>query len=119
MQALKGEQPVYFNLCMHFANIFISGVRLVVHYCKSNYSIHLQARTDHDSVQTHYMKGIEFHTNFSPQSCSRNISHMAATLGAGEQDDDVFEALAKHEAVTVGGTYDVCFCDTFGITLFF
>jgi hypothetical protein len=32
---------------------------------------------------------------------------MAATLGAGEQDDDVFQALAEYDAVTVGGTYDV------------
>jgi hypothetical protein len=32
---------------------------------------------------------------------------MAATLGAGEQDYDVFQALAQNNAVTVGGTYDV------------
>lgn len=32
---------------------------------------------------------------------------MAATLGAGEQDDDVFQAIAKYDAVTVGGTYAV------------
>jgi hypothetical protein len=32
---------------------------------------------------------------------------MAATLGAGAQDDEVFQALAKYNAVTVGGTYKV------------
>jgi hypothetical protein len=32
---------------------------------------------------------------------------MAATLGAGAQDDEVFQALAPHNAVTVGGTYKV------------
>lgn len=53
------------------------------------------------------MKGLDFHDSYTPQSCSRNVSHMAATLGAGEQDDDVFQALAKHNAVTVGGTFDV------------
>ncbi|KAJ4357192.1 uncharacterized protein N0V89_001767 [Didymosphaeria variabile] len=31
---------------------------------------------------------------------------MAATLGAGEQDYDLFQALARYHAVTVGGTYD-------------
>ena len=55
------------------------------------------------------MKGIEFHESYTPQSCSHNVTHMAATLGAGEQDYDVFQALAKHNAVTVGGTYDVGF----------
>ncbi|KAL5398719.1 hypothetical protein PMIN02_001246 [Paraphaeosphaeria minitans] len=57
-------------------------------------------------IHTHHMKGIEFYEAYTPQSCSRNVTHMAATLGAGEQDDDVFQALAKHQAVTVGGTYD-------------
>jgi hypothetical protein len=32
---------------------------------------------------------------------------MAATLGAGAQDDETFQALAKYNAVTVGGTYKV------------
>jgi hypothetical protein len=32
---------------------------------------------------------------------------MAAMLGAGEQDDDVFQTIAKYNAVTVGGTYAV------------
>ncbi|KAF1954516.1 FAD-binding domain-containing protein [Byssothecium circinans] len=57
-------------------------------------------------ISTHYMKGFKFHRNYIPQSCSQNNSHMAATLGAGEQDDDVFQAMAKHNAVTVGGTFD-------------
>jgi hypothetical protein len=53
------------------------------------------------------MKGLEFHQKYTPQSCPRNVTHMAATLGAGEQDDDVFQAIAKYDAVTVGGTYAV------------
>jgi hypothetical protein len=61
----------------------------------------------YNSIQTHHIKGAEFHTSYSPQSCSSNVTHMAATLCAGEQDDDVFQALVKYDAVTVGGTYDV------------
>lgn len=53
------------------------------------------------------MKGLEFHNDYTPQSCPSNVTHMAATLSAGEQDDDVFQALAKYNAVTVGGTYKV------------
>jgi hypothetical protein len=60
---------------------------------------------DH-SIHTHWMKGLDFHKEYTPESC-RNISHMAVTLGAGEQDDDVYQALAKYDAVTVGGTFDV------------
>jgi hypothetical protein len=62
-----------------------------------------------DSIQTAYMKGVEFHQSYTPQGCSGNVSHMAATLGAGEQDKDVFQALAEYDAVIVGGTYDVRF----------
>ncbi|KAJ4354942.1 hypothetical protein N0V95_003351 [Ascochyta clinopodiicola] len=51
------------------------------------------------------MKSFEFHNSYNPQSCPKNSSHMAATLGAGAQDDETFQALAKHNAVTVGGTY--------------
>ncbi|PSN71419.1 FAD binding domain protein [Corynespora cassiicola Philippines] len=57
-------------------------------------------------IHTHYMKGLEFHDQYVPKSCSTNMSHMAASLGAGEQDDDVFQALAKYNAATVGGTFD-------------
>jgi hypothetical protein len=52
------------------------------------------------------MKGVDFHSSYIPQSCSANHSHMAATLGAGQQDDETFQALAAHNAVTVGGTFD-------------
>jgi hypothetical protein len=68
-----------------------------------------RSSTHQDRVHTHHMKGIEFHKKYSPQSCPRNVTHMAATLGAGEQDSDIFQALAKYNAVAVGGTYDVCF----------
>ncbi|KAH7067445.1 hypothetical protein BKA63DRAFT_424441, partial [Paraphoma chrysanthemicola] len=57
------------------------------------------------SIATGSMKGLEFHESFLPRRCSADRSHMAATLGAGAQDDETFQALAKHNAVTVGGTY--------------
>jgi hypothetical protein len=53
-----------------------------------------------------HMKGVDFHNSYTPQSCSPNHSHMAATLGVGQQDDETFQALAKYNAVTVGGTFD-------------
>ncbi|KAF2183999.1 FAD binding domain protein [Zopfia rhizophila CBS 207.26] len=57
-------------------------------------------------ISTHHMKGLEFHQSYIPHSCAGNSSHMAASLGAGEQDDDVFQALAKYNAVAVGGTFN-------------
>ncbi|KAG9194317.1 hypothetical protein G6011_04352 [Alternaria panax] len=57
-------------------------------------------------VGTGEMKSIGFHHLYAPQSCSGNQSHIAATLGAGQQDDETFQALAKRNAITVGGTFD-------------
>ncbi|KAB2102362.1 hypothetical protein AG0111_0g9634 [Alternaria gaisen] len=57
-------------------------------------------------IATGEMKGVDFHESYTPQSCSANHSHMVATLGAGQQDDETFQALAKYNAVTVGGTFD-------------
>jgi hypothetical protein len=78
--------------------------RFVVSYGKLTI---LKLEAYYTSIHTHYMKGLEFYQEYTPQSCPRNITHMAATLGAGEQGDDVFQAIAKYNAVTVGGTYAV------------
>ncbi|KAB8069122.1 hypothetical protein BDV29DRAFT_161738 [Aspergillus leporis] len=55
------------------------------------------------SIWTHHMKDIQYHEKFTPQSCSSNRTHMAATLGAGVQDGDLYAAMAKHNAIAVGG----------------
>lgn len=63
-----------------------------------------------NSVWTHNLKKIQFHENFQPESClSKNHTHMAATLGAGVQDGELFKAMAEHHAIAVGGTNFVCF----------
>jgi hypothetical protein len=45
---------------------------------------------------------------FQPQSCKAqlrgNETQMAATLGAGVQDGELFKAMSKHNAIAVGGT---------------
>ncbi|KAI0479882.1 hypothetical protein F4859DRAFT_530027 [Xylaria cf. heliscus] len=59
------------------------------------------------SIWTHHMKKIEFHDDFKPQACfnGTNISkQMAATLGAGVQDGELFAEMANHNAIAVGGT---------------
>ncbi|KAF4219238.1 hypothetical protein CNMCM6805_006951 [Aspergillus fumigatiaffinis] len=54
-------------------------------------------------IWTHHMKDIQYHENFTPRSCSSNRTHMAATLGAGVQDGELYAAMAKHNAIAVGG----------------
>ncbi|KAI2907944.1 CAZyme family AA7 [Aspergillus niger] len=64
------------------------------------------------SIWTHHLKKIQFHEHFQPSQCSKinstavtaNQTTMAATLGAGLQDGELFAALAKHNATAVGGT---------------
>ncbi|KNG90956.1 hypothetical protein ANOM_000697 [Aspergillus nomiae NRRL 13137] len=60
------------------------------------------------SIWTHNLKQIQFHETFQPQSCETqtgvNESQMAVTLGAGVQDGELFKAMAKHNAIAVGGT---------------
>ncbi|GFF31211.1 FAD binding domain protein [Aspergillus udagawae] len=61
------------------------------------------------SIWTHHMKEIQFHERFQLHQCSKlgsggNATFMAATLGAGVQDGEMFAALAKHNATAVGGT---------------
>lgn len=45
------------------------------------------------------MKGFEFHEEFRP--CQE--PSMAATIGAGIQDGELYDNLAKHNAIGVGG----------------
>ncbi|KAF2964044.1 hypothetical protein GQX73_g9539 [Xylaria multiplex] len=59
------------------------------------------------SIWTHYMKNIEFHKDFKPQGCFNGTGpskQMAATLGAGVQDGELFAEMANHDAIAVGGT---------------
>ncbi|KAF7173040.1 hypothetical protein CNMCM5623_005141 [Aspergillus felis] len=58
------------------------------------------------SVWTHNIKSFHFHTSFIPHSCNptRQNSQMAATIGAGMQDGELFAKMAEHNAVSVGGT---------------
>ncbi|KAF7128693.1 hypothetical protein CNMCM5793_003544 [Aspergillus hiratsukae] len=62
------------------------------------------------SIWTHHMKHIQFHHDFHSQSCSGRSSqhqhHLAATLGAGVQVGELFRAMAKHNAIAVGGCND-------------
>lgn len=57
------------------------------------------------------MKSFVFHETFQPTGCSVNASRrgarMAATIGAGIQDRELFEALAGHNAFGTGGTNKV------------
>ncbi|KAJ5593364.1 hypothetical protein N7537_010268 [Penicillium hordei] len=55
------------------------------------------------SIWTHNMKNIQYHQMFTPQSCLSNKTGVAATLGAGVQDGELFAAMAKHDAIAVGG----------------
>ncbi|KAI3533997.1 hypothetical protein CSPX01_12348 [Colletotrichum filicis] len=60
------------------------------------------------SIWTHHMKSFVFHEIFQPVGCSFNASkqdeQMAATIGAGLQDGELFEALAGHNAFGTSGT---------------
>ncbi|GKZ16856.1 hypothetical protein AbraIFM66951_006348 [Aspergillus brasiliensis] len=59
------------------------------------------------SIWTHHLKKIQFHEHFHPRQCNATTNRtttMAATLGAGVQDGEMFAALAKHNVTAVGGT---------------
>ncbi|KAJ5425253.1 hypothetical protein N7465_000323, partial [Penicillium sp. CMV-2018d] len=56
------------------------------------------------SIWTHAMKQFQFHESYMASSCPQTVGHMAATLGAGIQDGELFELLAQHNATGVGGT---------------
>ena len=53
------------------------------------------------------MKKFQFHESYSPATCPPASGHMAATVGAGIQDGELFDLLAKHNAIGVGGTNTV------------
>ncbi|PVH70613.1 FAD-binding domain-containing protein [Cadophora sp. DSE1049] len=54
---------------------------------------------------THNLKQFDFHENFNPQCAMKTtVAQMAATIGAGMQDGELFAAMAKHNAMGVGGT---------------
>ncbi|KAH9204370.1 hypothetical protein DL95DRAFT_496590 [Leptodontidium sp. 2 PMI_412] len=53
-------------------------------------------------IWTHNLKQFQFHDNF--KSCNTIGTQLAATIGAGMQDGELFEAMAAHNAIGVGGT---------------
>ncbi|KAK2685878.1 hypothetical protein QWA68_015090, partial [Fusarium oxysporum] len=60
------------------------------------------------SIWTHNLKGIELSRDWLPQATNNTLdstaSVWAATLGAGVQDGELFNTLAQHNAIAVGGT---------------
>ncbi|KAB2575366.1 FAD-linked oxidoreductase ZEB1 [Lasiodiplodia theobromae] len=58
------------------------------------------------SIWTHHMKTFEFHDHYVPVGCGPNSTdaHMAATVGAGTQDAEVFTNAGRHNVIMVGGT---------------
>ncbi|KAJ2974356.1 hypothetical protein NUW58_g8684 [Xylaria curta] len=67
-------------------------------------------RTDKGRIWTHNFKSMEFHEDFKPKGCANGTDsskQMAATLGAGVQDGELFEEMANHNAIAVGGTNNV------------
>ncbi|KAI1376433.1 FAD-binding domain-containing protein [Hypoxylon crocopeplum] len=60
------------------------------------------------SVWTHHMKDVKHEPSFQPAcnstSYRRSPPHEALTVGAGIQDDEVFQAAAKFNLAVVGGT---------------
>ncbi|KAJ5250772.1 hypothetical protein N7489_001182 [Penicillium chrysogenum] len=56
------------------------------------------------SIWTHHMKQFKIHQSFQPSNCSSANSHMAATVGAGIQDGELLDQLAKRNLTAVAGT---------------
>ncbi|RDW86999.1 FAD-binding oxidoreductase [Aspergillus mulundensis] len=55
------------------------------------------------SIWTHHMKDFQFHEKFQPASCHGEEAIMAATVGAGTHDGELYAAMAEHDALAVGG----------------
>ncbi|KAH8586194.1 hypothetical protein B0O99DRAFT_529182 [Bisporella sp. PMI_857] len=58
-------------------------------------------------IWTHNMKSIHVHEAFKPHtrgSKNTETGHMAATLGAGVRDGELFDAMIKENLIAVGGT---------------
>lgn len=62
------------------------------------------------SIWTHHMKQFKIHQSFQPSNCSSANSHMAATVGAGIQDGELLDQLAKRNLTAVAGTSMVRAC---------
>lgn len=61
-------------------------------------------------IWTHNMKSIHVHEVFKPHtrgSKNTETGHMAATLGAGVRDGELFDAMIKENLIAVGGTNQV------------
>jgi hypothetical protein len=59
------------------------------------------------SIWTHNIHGFEFHDEWKPDGCSAANStskQMAATIGAGMQDREVYSLAAANGAIIVGGS---------------
>lgn len=54
------------------------------------------------------MKELKIHPSFQPSNCSTANSFMAATIGAGIQDGELLDQLAKKNLTAVTGTNMVC-----------
>jgi hypothetical protein len=50
------------------------------------------------------MKQLKIHQSFKPSNCSSAKSHLAATVGAGIQDGELLDQLAKRNLTAVTGT---------------
>jgi hypothetical protein len=50
------------------------------------------------------MKELKIHPSFQPLNCSSANSTMAATIGAGIQDGELLDQLAKEHLTAVAGT---------------
>lgn len=50
------------------------------------------------------MKQLKIHHSFKPSNCSSAKSHLAATVGAGIQDGELLDQLAKRNLTAVTGT---------------
>ncbi|KAE9967135.1 hypothetical protein EG328_008397 [Venturia inaequalis] len=56
------------------------------------------------SIWTHHLKNITYHDTFHVSSCPSSSVQTAATLGAGVQVGEMYEALEKHGMTMVGAT---------------
>ncbi|KAH6689418.1 FAD binding domain protein, partial [Plectosphaerella plurivora] len=62
------------------------------------------------SIWTHYIRKFETHEEWTPQcpanssDCGKVVPQLAVTIGAGERDDELFQAAAAEGLAVVGGT---------------
>lgn len=53
------------------------------------------------------MKQFQVHQSFRPENCNSTTPHIAATVGAGIQDGELVDHLAKRNLTAVVGTSSV------------